>query len=82
MLQADKAERDARIVARRNDGISFAAIGSEFNLTFGTVRIVVKQMKLKAWWCGIDRGAQLNRVASLNRRRLVYAGKRRPPRFR
>jgi lambda repressor-like predicted transcriptional regulator len=48
------AERDAEIYARRKDGLTLAAIGREFGLSPETVRIIVKKMKLKAWWHEIE----------------------------
>jgi hypothetical protein len=62
---ASKAERDAKIYARRSDGLALAAIGREFGLSTETVRIVVKQMKLKAWWREIEETTQRARLAEL-----------------
>ena len=71
---ASKAERDARIYARRSDGLTLAAIGREFGLSTETVRIVVKQMKLKAWWREIEETTQRARLARIGHRELRSPG--------
>ena len=67
MVQPDKEDRDAQIYSRRKDGLTLAAIGLEFRLSKESVRTVVKQMRLKAWWREIDKGAQRARLALLDR---------------
>jgi hypothetical protein len=50
-----KAERNARIYARRIEGRSFAVIGREFGLSPETIRLTVRLMERKARWreiCG------------------------------
>jgi hypothetical protein len=61
------AERDARIYGRRKDGLTLAAIGLEFRLSKETVRTVVRQMRLKAWWREIENNTQRERLARLAR---------------
>ena len=60
-----KAERDAEIFARRNDGLTLAEIGLEFGLTKETVRLTVRRMDRKAMWREIDRNALREHVTSL-----------------
>jgi DNA-binding NarL/FixJ family response regulator len=45
-----KEERDARIYARRCEGLTLAAIGREFGLCAETVRLTIRQMERKAKW--------------------------------
>jgi DNA-binding CsgD family transcriptional regulator len=45
-----KAERNARIYARRIEGRSFAVIGREFGLSPETIRLTVRCMERKARW--------------------------------
>jgi hypothetical protein len=59
-----KAGRDTKIFARRNDGLTFAAIGLEFGVTKETVRLAVRQIDRKAMWREVDRNAQRERVTS------------------
>jgi hypothetical protein len=40
-----KAERNAKILSRRKDGLSFDAIAREFRLSRETARVVSKQME-------------------------------------
>jgi DNA-binding NarL/FixJ family response regulator len=61
------AERDVEIFARRNDGLTLAAIAFEFGLTKETVRLAVRRMERKAMWRAIERNAQRERLASLCR---------------
>ena len=65
MVQPGKADRDARMYVRREDGLTLAAIGREFHVSVETVHRVVKQMELKAWWDEIDEGARRARLATL-----------------
>jgi len=58
-----KAERDAEIFARRNDGLTLEAIGLEFGLTKETVRLAVRRMERKAMWRAIHRNAQREHLA-------------------
>jgi hypothetical protein len=60
-----KAERDAEIFARRNDGFTLAEIGLEFGLTKETVRLAVRRMDRKAMWREIDRNALREHGTSL-----------------
>ena len=56
-----RAERNARIYARRLDGLTLAAIAHEFNLAIETVRDITRRMERKARWrkCTAQlRGAQ------------------------
>jgi hypothetical protein len=65
MEQPDcRAERDAEMFARRNDGLTFAAIGLEFGVTKETVRLAVRRMDRKAMWRAIHRNAQRQHVTS------------------
>jgi Mor family transcriptional regulator len=45
-----KAERNAKIHARRNDGLSLRAIGREFRLSTETVREIARRTERKAKW--------------------------------
>ena len=45
-----KTERNAKIYARRVDGLTLPAISREFNLDRETVREVIRCMKRKAEW--------------------------------
>jgi hypothetical protein len=66
MAQPDgKAERDAQIYGRRNDGLTLAAIGLEFGLAKETVRVTVRLVERKAMWRAIDRNAERERLAPL-----------------
>jgi Mor family transcriptional regulator len=49
-----KAERNAKIYARRVDGLSLPAIAREFNLARETVREIVRCMQRKAQWREYD----------------------------
>jgi transposase len=59
--------RNAQIFSRRIDGLSFAAIAREFELSTETVRLTIRQMDRKAMWREIERNAQRERVALLGR---------------
>ena len=75
-----KSERNAKIYSRRKDGLTLAAIGREFALSRETVRTVVKQMKLKAWWREIDEQMRRARFARLGVRAARHSGgPSRPP---
>jgi hypothetical protein len=63
MVRPGKAERDARIYARRKDGLTFAAIGREFNVTPETVRLSIKLTECKSLWREIEQNAQRERLA-------------------
>ena len=54
----DKAERDARMHARRCEGLTLAAIAREFGLSPETVRLTVRLVERKAKWHETDRNAQ------------------------
>jgi Mor family transcriptional regulator len=45
-----RAERDAKIYARRIEGFTLRAIAREFNLAVETVRRIAKRMEHKAKW--------------------------------
>ena len=49
-----KAERNARIYARRVDGLTLTAISREFNLASETVREIIRCMRRKAEWREYD----------------------------
>ena len=61
------AARNAKIFARRIDGLTFAAIAREFELSTETIRLTIRQMDRKAMWREIERNAQRERVALLGR---------------
>ena len=61
------AARNAKIFSRRIDGLTFAAIAREFELSTETVRLTIRQMDRKAMWREIERNAQRERVALLGR---------------
>jgi hypothetical protein len=61
-------ERDARIYARWNEGLSLAAIGREIKESHETVRLAVRLMERKAMWRAIERNAQRERITLLSRR--------------
>jgi orotate phosphoribosyltransferase-like protein len=74
MRQASgNAERNAQIYSRRNEGLTFAAIALEFELSQETVRLTVLQMDRKAMWREIERNAQRARLASLGRAAAIRA---------
>jgi hypothetical protein len=50
-----KAERNAKIYARRIEGFTLRAIAREFELAVETVRGIAKCMERKAKWRGADR---------------------------
>jgi hypothetical protein len=52
-----RAERDAKIYARRIEGFTLRAIASEFKLSVERVREIAKRMERKAKWC--ERGVRL-----------------------
>jgi hypothetical protein len=45
-----RAERDAKIYARRIEGFTLRAIASEFKLSVERVREIAKRMERKAKW--------------------------------
>jgi Mor family transcriptional regulator len=45
-----KAERDAKIYARRIEGFTLKAIAREFKLAVETVRQIARRMERKAKW--------------------------------
>jgi hypothetical protein len=49
-LRVARAERDAKIYARRIEGFTLRAIAREFNLAVETVRVIIKRMERKAEW--------------------------------
>jgi hypothetical protein len=49
-----KAERNAKIYARRVDGLTLPAISREFNLARETVREIIRCMQRKAEWREYD----------------------------
>jgi hypothetical protein len=49
-----KAERNAKIYARRVDGLTLPAISREFNLARETVREIIRCMQRKALWREYD----------------------------
>jgi DNA-directed RNA polymerase specialized sigma24 family protein len=55
-----RAERDAKIYARRIEGFTWRAIAREFNLAVETVRVIAKRMECKAKWR--ERGVRLGGV--------------------
>jgi DNA-directed RNA polymerase specialized sigma24 family protein len=60
MASNGKAERDAKIYARRIEGFSFGAIAKEFGLTRETVRQIARRMERKAKWR--ERGVRLGGI--------------------
>jgi Mor family transcriptional regulator len=46
-----KAERDAKIYARRIEGFTLKVIAREFKLAVETVRQIARRMERKANWC-------------------------------
>jgi Mor family transcriptional regulator len=54
-----KAERDAKIHARRIEGRTLAAIGREFNLSRETIRQIARRMERKAKWRELSAFARL-----------------------
>ena len=50
MDSTGRAERDAKIYARRIEGFSLRSIAREFKLAVETVRIIGKRMERKAKW--------------------------------
>ena len=61
----DKAERNAQIYSRRNEGLTLAAVALEFEVIRETVRLAVRLMERKAMWGAIDRNAERKRLAPL-----------------
>jgi Mor family transcriptional regulator len=45
-----RAERDAKIYARRIEGFTLRAIAREFKLAVETMRVIAKRMERKAKW--------------------------------
>jgi transposase len=56
----DRVERDAKIYARRIEGLTLRAIANEFKLTRETVRLITRRMERKANWR--ERGLRLGGV--------------------
>jgi Mor family transcriptional regulator len=50
----NRAERNAKIYARRVDGLTLPAIAREFNLARETVREIIRCMRRKAQWREYD----------------------------
>jgi hypothetical protein len=48
----DRVERDAKIYARRIEGLTLRAIGVEFGLSVGRVREIALAMERQARWRG------------------------------
>lgn len=67
MVQSDKAERDAGMYARWNDGLTLETIAREYKVARETVRLAVRLMERKAMWRVIDRNSQREHLSSLRR---------------
>jgi hypothetical protein len=50
MERNDRAERDAKIYARRIEGLTLKAIGLEFGLSIARVREIAKDLERQAKW--------------------------------